>query len=74
MLNCGGFGVFEILIDFLHCTCLMVIVKEKDRLVNLRCLIPGVLRPLALPFEKKEFRVCITIDKWDKEFYKLPGG
>lgn len=53
----------------------LVITEEKETgLVNKRCLIPGVLRPLALPFEQEVLPFCIPLDRWDKEFYKLQGG
>lgn len=57
-----------------HCICFMILVvigEKEGRLVNIRCLIPVVLRPL---FEQKVLPFCIPRDRWDKEFYNLQGG
>lgn len=65
------------MISFLEASiCLMyiVITEEEVGLVNKRWTIPGVLRPLALPFEQEVFPFCIPLDRWDKQFYKLQGG
>ncbi|KAL3532898.1 hypothetical protein ACH5RR_006419 [Cinchona calisaya] len=63
---------------FLESVCLMynfvIAEEEKIWLVNKRWWIPGVLRPLAFPFEQEVFPFCIPLDRWDKEFYKLQGG
>lgn len=53
---------------------LVIAEEEEFGLVSKRWLIPGVLRPLALPFEQQVFPFCIPLDRWDKEFYKLKGG
>lgn len=53
---------------------LVVIGDKEGRLVNVRCLIPVVLKPLIYPFEQKVLPFCIPRDRWDKEFYNLQGG
>lgn len=53
---------------------LVIAEEEEVGLVNKRWWIPGVLRPLTLPFEQQVFPFCIPLDRWDKEFYKLQAG
>lgn len=53
---------------------LAIISKEEVGLANIPQSVPGVLRPLALPFGQKVFSFCIPRDRWDKEFFKLQGG
>lgn len=52
----------------------LVITRETVGLANIRCEIPGVPRPLDLPFAHKVFAFCIPRDRWDKEFFQLQGG
>ncbi|XVF48689.1 hypothetical protein PTKIN_Ptkin03bG0210000 [Pterospermum kingtungense] len=52
----------------------LVVIEEKDRLVNLPSSHLDVLRSLSLPFEQKSFSFCIPRDRWDKEFFKLQGS
>ncbi|KAK8581917.1 hypothetical protein V6N12_072119 [Hibiscus sabdariffa] len=49
----------------------LVVIEEKDRLVNLPGSHLDVLRPLILPFVQKSFAFCIPRDRWDKEFFRL---